>query len=92
MLSIPSISTEYLKVPVVGADPLLPVEMAVVPTGVEPVEIDWLDAEWDADDARLLIGPNGGAVTLANGEYGVWVRITAPPEKPVLFAGHLIIT
>lgn len=93
MLKIPSLSKEYLKVPVEGPGDLdtLTVEMAVVDEGQDPGSGDWETAEWIGADAAVLIGP-GSALVLAKGTYGVWVRITAAPEVPVLGPFGLHIT
>ena len=91
MIAIPSTSVEYLSVPVTGAVGTEPVEMAVAAAGVEPVEADWKSAAWADDEVRILIGP-GTLLPLDEGDYGVWVRITAAPEKPVLLAGRIKVT
>lgn len=76
------------------------VEMAFPVTGVEPVGGDWKGSIWYTDTtstptryyARCLVGTtgtSGGAVTLADGLYDVWVRVTDSPEVPVLKTGKL---
>jgi hypothetical protein len=72
------------------------VELGFVVGSTAPAS--WVTADWETDAtglvpiyrARCLIGPDG-AVTLPPGIYGVWVRVTASPEKPVLAAGPLRI-
>lgn len=93
VLSIPSVSLEYLHVPVGGATAGMPVELAVIDAGAEePEEVDWVPADvWDGTTAKLLVGP-AGTLELADGTYQVWVRVTAPPEKPVVRSGLLEIT
>ena len=93
MLVIPSVSLEYLHVPVAGATGAQPVELAVIDSGVEePAEDDWMPAdEWDGTTAKLLIGPDG-TLELEDGTYRVWVRVTATPEIPVIRSGLLRIT
>lgn len=93
MLSIPSISLEYIHIPVGGATVSNTVEIAVIDSGVEePAEADWKPADvWDGSTAKLLVGP-AGTIELADGTYQVWVRVTAPPEKPVVRSGLLEIT
>lgn len=91
MASIPSISREYLHVPVTGPAEGVPVEIAVVGRDAEPADSDWKPAAWDGTDAKILIGP-GSALILAEGVYSVWVRVTASPERPALKAGLLRIT
>ncbi|WP_354643873.1 hypothetical protein [Kitasatospora camelliae] len=86
-------STEYHEVPVTWTrgDPTAhTVQMAVIPVGHEPDDTDWHTAAWDTDDdgttvAKLLVGPDGGAVAPTPGTYRDWVSIDAPPEHPVLF-------
>lgn len=59
----------------------------------------WYPGLWDAAPnpgtstytAQCLVGP-GGTVTLAQGEYQVWIRVTDNPEMPVLPVGLLSIT
>jgi len=73
------------------------VQMAFV--NGEPTSGDWKTATWEADSstnpttyyARCLVGP-GGTVTLSDGDYQVWVKITDSPEVPVLKAGRLVVT
>lgn len=93
MLSIPSVSREYVHIPVTGGSNSTPVELAVIPsTQEEPATGDWHTADvWDGTTAKLLIGP-GGTLTLADGTYRVWVRVTSAPEIPVLRSGLLQIT
>ena len=93
MLSLPSISLEYIHIPVGGATVSNTVEIAVIDSGAEePAEADWQPADvWDGSTAKLLLGP-AGTLELANGTYQVWVRVTAPPEKPAMRAGLLAIT
>ena len=97
VLEIPSISVEYVPVPVTGPSGLttLPVEMAIVQQGQDPAGGDWKSAEWsdDADSTALvLIGP-GTDLELEKGvNYGIWVKITSSPEVPVLGPYPLHIT
>lgn len=92
MLRIPSTSKEFLRVPVVGAEDTMPVEIAVVASTLEePASGDWKPAVWDGTDAKVLIGPGTG-LPLANGTYRAWVRVTASPELPVVRGGLLRIT
>jgi hypothetical protein len=92
VLTIPSVSREYIRVPVTGATASMPVEIAIVGSVVEePAETDWHPATWDGTDARILIGP-GTLLTLTDGWYRVWVRVTAGAERPVLRSGLIQIT
>jgi hypothetical protein len=87
-----SLSTEFQQVPIActSGDPTAyPVQMAVVPVGHEPDDADWHTATWGTDSAgqtvaKLLVGPDGGAVAPGPGRYRAWVAIDAPPEHPVL--------
>jgi hypothetical protein len=93
VLSIPSVSLEYLHVPVSGATVSQTVELAIIDAGTEePAETDWHATDaWDGTTAKLLIGP-GGTLELLDGTYRVWVRVTATPEIPVIRGGLLEIT
>lgn len=87
MLSIPSLSVEYVKVPVTGPTSLtsLTVQMAVVPQGQDPAGGDWKTAAWIGSSAAVLIGTGSTVGALTRGlTYGVWVKITSSPEVPVL--------
>jgi hypothetical protein len=93
-LKIPSLSVEYVKVPVTGPANLvtLTVQMAIVPDGQDPSGGDWQAAQWIGTDAAVLIGP-GQPLALSKGlTYGIWVKITAAPEIPVLGPYDLHIT
>lgn len=95
--TIPSASVEYVHAPVTGTfTTSMAVEMAVVTADHEPTSGDWHAASWDGDngdaDAKILIGTGTAIGALTDGMYGVWVRITATPEVPVLFSGALRIT
>jgi hypothetical protein len=91
VLEIPSISREYVYVPVAGAAGTEPVDIAFVGFGAEPGEPDWQTAEWSSGSARVLVGPDSDVV-LADGLYEVWVRVTAAPELPAVKSGLLRIT
>lgn len=72
------------------------VQMAFLATQLAPISGDWKSASWETDAvsepdtyyARCLVGP-AGTVTLAAGDYEVWVKITDSPENPVLRCGQL---
>lgn len=94
MLRIPSLSVEYVRVPVTGPPDLttLDVDMAIVPQGQDPGSGDWKSADWIGSDAAVLIGP-ATALPLTKGvNYGIWVKITSSPEIPVLGPYDLHIT
>jgi hypothetical protein len=98
-LVIASSSLESVLVPVSnvnGTDlSALPVQMAFTPG--EPAGGDWKSATWTTLTnptrylASCLVGP-GGTVTLAEGTYQVWVKVTATPEIPVKLAGFVVVT
>lgn len=94
-----SLTTEYVYVPVT-ADVSLnaqPVEIAIIPvTQEEPAEEDWYTAAWAGAagltrSAKLLVGPDE-TVTLVDGKYTIWARVTDTPKVPVLKSGLLIVT
>ncbi|GAA3172589.1 hypothetical protein [Nonomuraea roseoviolacea] len=93
-LRIPSLSTEYVKVPITGPATLtsLPVQMAIVPDGQDPAGGDWKTAEWIGTDAAVLIGPATALPLTKGGTYGIWVKITSAPEIPVLGPYSLYVT
>ena len=93
-LKIPSLSVEYVKVPITGPSNLttLTVQMAILPAGQDPTSPDWQTAQWIGTDASVLIGP-GQTLALSKGlTYGIWVKVTAAPEIPVLGPYDLHIT
>lgn len=91
--AIPSSSREYLHVTVTGDyTTAMPVEIAIVPYGIEPSDADWAPASWQGGQARILIGPGSAVGELDEGLYGVWVRVTTPEEAPVLHSGTIKIT
>lgn len=97
---IPATSTEYIHIPVTapaGVDLTTTIpKIAILPssTRTNPSPTDWHDGDWaSAAEARLLIGPDGGAVTLTTGDYRVWISIDPPgSENIVRLSGYLGIT
>ncbi|MGW6499340.1 hypothetical protein [Nonomuraea angiospora] len=86
-----SLSLEYLRFFVANVVGVETVEIAFTQPGVEPTEGQWNPASWGAvaqggAEARVRVGP-GGAVTLPDGTYQGWVRVTRPDERPVLPSG-----
>lgn len=95
--TIPSTSVEYVKARVEGDyTTAMTVHMAVVTADSEPVSGDWKTAAWDgvdgAADAKILIGTGTLIGALTEGLYGVWAKVTATPELPVINAGLIRIT
>lgn len=97
---IPASSTEYLHVPVTAPEGVdltgVPVKIAVLPASnrSNPILGDWKTGAWTSGpEARVLIGPDGGAVTLTPGDYRVWITFDPPgSENIVRMAGRLSIT
>lgn len=103
MLTIPSISKEYVYAAVTAlADPTpVSVEFNFTAAGTEPTS-GWIAGSWDgaatavgnglfSARARVLVGAGTSAV-LTNGRYWVWVRVNSTPEAPVRRVGELVIT
>jgi hypothetical protein len=98
--TISQASTEYVRVPVFAAENGEPIDLATFAT-VEmafttayAAPTVWQAASWDTTQvgtyvAQCLVGPNGGATTLAVGTYYAWVRITCTPETVVEPAGEV---
>jgi hypothetical protein len=93
-------ATEFVAVPVdVSEDPTaVPVHIAIVDLYApipDRTSEDWLEAEWDQDEAnpysaRLLVGPDNGALELTAGSrYTVAIKIGDNPEEPIRKAGIL---
>lgn len=101
-MNISSLSTEYIKVPVtatvsgVAINPTTDtVQFAFTAADVNPVLADWKSGTWETSGgvyyARCLVGP-AGTVTLAAGDYWVWLKVTDNPEVPVRAVGALRVT
>lgn len=75
------------------------VAMAFKQADAEPSGGDWKTASWETDStqtpavyyARCLVGPSG-TVTLADGSWDVWIKVTDSPEIPVRRVGRVIVT
>jgi hypothetical protein len=84
---IPSSSTEYLHIAVTAPSGVdltgAPVQIAVVAHADNPAEAEWKTAEWADGAARLLIGPDGGALTLTRGTYRVWIAVDPPGAENI---------
>lgn len=96
VLEMPSISKEYVKVPVTNGPASftdLDVNMSIKPDGEDPAGADWKTAIWIGTSAALLIGPGSSFGALAKGgTFGIWVQIISDPEEPVLGPYPLHIT
>lgn len=68
------------------------VQMAFVPQSFPPASPtggQWQPATWATDSsgnnwATILVGPENGGVSLAYGDYQIWVSVTSNPAIPVL--------
>lgn len=84
---IPASSTEYLHVPVTAPAGIdltgAPVKIAVVAHADNPADEEWQTAEWADGEARLLIGPDGGTLTLTRGIYRVWIAVDPPGAENI---------
>ena len=73
------------------------VQMAflAVPPPTQPGLSDWKAATWQSLStpyiALCLVGP-GGTTTLTQGQWYVWIKITAGLEIPVKYAGILQVS
>ncbi|OKI16617.1 hypothetical protein [Streptomyces sp. CB03911] len=97
---VDALSTEYYEVGVTwdrGTPTALDVQIAIIPVGHEPALADWHPAQWDTTStgttvAKLLVGPDGGALAPTPGRYRAWVNVAATPEHPVLSTAPFDIT
>ncbi|MEU8195244.1 hypothetical protein AB0C10_15835 [Microbispora amethystogenes] len=97
MEAISSKSRVFVKSFITGATGTEDVEIAFIAQDVEPDELDWHAAGWDPPTAkgcaaRILVGPGAGAVSLPDGTWAMWVRVTGPVQIPVLRAGLVPVT
>lgn len=104
MMIISAASVEYVRARVRDqwADAALSgltVEVAFVASGA-PDEDDWVAASWNGTQVvggetfyvvRVLVGP-GADADPGEGDWQMWVRVTASPQVPVLPAGVLRVT
>ncbi len=98
-LTISTLSTEYVKVPLtvtVDGEKFDPtsevVQMAFTEVGDAPGDDDWRDASWETirflPYARCLVGPDGTGPLMV-GQWTVWVKVFSTHETPVLNCGQL---
>lgn len=95
VLEIPSISKEYVKIPITTGPPDLTdldVNLAILPQGETPDTGDWTAGVWVGTAAAVLIGPGTDYELTAGITYGIWVQIIDDPEEPVLGPYPLHIT
>ena len=75
------------------------VQMAFKQVNAEPSGGDWKTATWETDStttpptyyAKCLVGP-AATVTLADGEFAIWVRVVDSPESLVRRVGKLVVS
>jgi len=99
-VELPATTTEFIHVtvtPPIGVDVTgTPPKLAFLPVSNRdnPTVSDWKTGAWTAGpEARLLVGPDSGAVTLARGDYRVYVSFDPPgSENIVRMSGYLGIT
>lgn len=99
-MQLPATTTEFIHVPVTppaGVDITgTPPKLAILPVSNRdnPATGDWHTGDWtNGTEARLLIGPDGGALTLTPGDHRVYVSFDPPgSENIVRLSGYLSIT
>lgn len=99
---IAAASTPYINVTVTQTnDPAIditgtPPQFAFLTGSGNPAVTDWHTGEWDpdaADDvARILVGPDGGALELDADRYRVWIKFAGGAETLVIPTGTLTVT
>ena len=99
--SIYSTSLEEVPVSVTAPIGINPtgdtVQMAFLPSPppVQPTSLQYVTATWQSTStpyvALCLVGP-GGVTTLTQGQWYVWIKITATPEIPVKYCGILQVS
>lgn len=96
-MEIAATSTEFVRITAVAKVSGVTITTASAPkfaflaTAANPAEGDWFTGEWAAPQARILVGPAGGAVTLAVGRYNAWITFVAGAEAPVYRAGTVTV-
>jgi len=104
MITLAALSTQYIEIPVtelasgLPADPTTnPVHVAFMLGRAQPDTGDWKTGSWETSGvngayfARVLVGPNGGVITLTPGLYTVWLKIDASPETPIMQTGNVTV-
>ncbi|MBP2704388.1 hypothetical protein JOL79_11245 [Microbispora sp. RL4-1S] len=97
MEPISSLSRININSFITGATGTEAVDIAFTTPNIEPDTEDWHAAAWGTPTptgcvARILIGPGDGTVTLTDGTYDMWVRVTGPVQAPVFRTGQIAIT
>jgi hypothetical protein len=99
------LDTSYVQVPVQAIqdgsayDPTSDVvALAFMTSWALPTSPDWHTGSWTGSTApgiflaQVLVGPENGGVSLSQGTYTVWLKVTDDPEVPVINSGTLVIT
>ena len=92
-------STEYVHANITATANGTPITVASPPQVAflpasntnNPATEDWLTGEWNGSQARILVGPNGGTVTLEPGAYKMWISFAAGLETPVKRVGQVTV-
>jgi hypothetical protein len=103
-LSISALSTQLIQVVVTNLVSGLPVDPTANPVALafvlgrqNPGSGDWHTGSWQPDTvngqywAQVLIGPDGGSATLTQGNWTVWLRVSASPETLITQSGSLTV-
>ncbi|MBB1253061.1 hypothetical protein H3146_06715 [Streptomyces sp. OF3] len=83
-------STEFVPVDVTGPDDVdlasTTPRLAFLPQARQgnPEPDDWHVGVWHDGRILVLVGPEGGATTLAPGRYWVWVNVDPPGVEHVV--------
>ena len=90
---VPTDSTEYISVQVIGLENGLSINLTSVPVeiAIRPVEsgpivppVIFYTAEWELVNgvyyARILLGPEPGGLYLTIDTYNIWVKVHATPQ------------
>ncbi len=90
---VPTDSTEYIAIKVIGTQDGLIIDLTSTPVevGIRPVHngtffgpVTFYEADWEVVQgiyyARVLIGPEPGGINLPVDTYNVWVKVYATPQ------------
>lgn len=100
-MELAATTTQLIHVPVtpptgVDISAIPPPRLAILPVfnRNNPADSDWLTGTWgDGPEALLMVGPDGGEITLTVGDYRLYVAFDPPgPENIVDMCGYLSIT
>lgn len=97
LLYIPGIQAFNVNSPDPADPTSLPVYVAFLPHGTnEPGVSDWLAAQWlpfaaaNPQTARISVNP--ATLSLVQGRYDIWLKITGATEQPAGKVGTLVVT